>query len=119
MSSITTAAPFRHVNLNRSRLLLEALPSGRQLLRGEQPLYEYPLRLSDCLLTHAAATPERGFLAQRGADGAFRVVSYAQALAYARKLGAALLARGLSAERPLAIVSDNDIEHGLLALAAL
>ncbi|HET8936364.1 MAG TPA: feruloyl-CoA synthase [Polyangiales bacterium] len=112
-------APFRHVNLHRSRLLVERLPSGDQLLRAEQPLFDHPLRLSDCLLEHAATAPERGFLAQRTASGEFRVITYGQALAYARKLGAALLARDLSAERPLAIISDNDIEHGLLALAAL
>jgi feruloyl-CoA synthase len=35
-----------------------------------------------------------------------------------RVLGQALLDRGLSAERPLAILSDNDIEHAFLALAA-
>lgn len=112
-------APFRHVNLHRSRLLVEQLASGDQLLRAEQPLFDHPLRLSDCLLEHAAKSPERGFLAQRAPSGEFRVVTYGQALLYARKLGAALLARGLSAERPLAIISDNDIEHGLLALAAL
>ena len=112
-------APFRHVNLHRSRLLIEQLASGDQLLRAEQPLFDHPLRLSDCLLEHAAKSPERGFLAQRTQSGEFRVVTYGQALAHARTLGAALLARGLSAERPLAIISDNDIEHGLLALAAL
>lgn len=112
-------APFRHVDLHRSRLLVEQLPSGDQLLRAEQPLFDHPQRLSDCLLKHAAAAPERGFLAQRAPSGEFRVITYARALEYARKLGAALLARDLSADRPLAIISDNDIEHGLLALAAL
>jgi feruloyl-CoA synthase len=112
-------APFRHVHLHRSRLLVEQLPSGDQLLRAEQPLFDHPQRLSDFLLTHAAAAPDRGFLAQRAANGDFRMITYANALRHARKLGAALLARKLSAERPLAIISENDIEHGLLALAAL
>lgn len=111
-------APFRHVHLHRSRLLIEPQPSGDQLLRAEQPLFDHPQRLSDCLLKHAEAAPERGFLAQRAGDG-FRVISYASALRFARRLGAALLSRGLSADRPLAIISENDIEHGLLALAAL
>ena len=35
------------------------------------------------------------------------------------RLGQALLDRGLSQERPLAILSDNDIEHALLALACM
>ena len=112
-------APFRHVHLHRSRLLVEQLPNGDQLLSAEQPLFDHPARLSDCLLKHASAAPERGFLAQRGANGEFRVITYARALRRARTLGAALLTRKLSAERPLAIISENDIEHGLLALAAL
>jgi feruloyl-CoA synthase len=99
--------------------MVEQLESGDQLLRAEQPLFDHPLRLSDCLLQHAVESPERGFLAQRTPSGPFRVITYSEALSYARKLGAALLARKLSAQRPLAIISDNDIEHGLLALAAL
>jgi feruloyl-CoA synthase len=112
-------APFRHVHLHRSRLLVEQRASGEPLLRAEQPLFDHPQRLSDCLLRHAAAAPERGFLAQRAAQGEFRVITYASALSYARKLGAVLLERKLSAERPLAIISENDLEHGMLALAAL
>jgi acyl-CoA synthetase (AMP-forming)/AMP-acid ligase II len=36
-----------------------------------------------------------------------------------RAIGQALLDRGLSQDRPLAILSDNDIEHALLALACM
>ena len=45
--------------------------------------------------------------------------SYAQALADARAIAQALLDHRLSAERPLAILSDNDIEHLLLGLGAM
>jgi feruloyl-CoA synthase len=117
--SMPDQAPFRHVNLHRSRLLVTQLASGDQLLRAEQPLFDYAPRLSDRLLKFAEETPEHGFLAQRAANGQFRVITYADALRCARKLGAELLARKLSRERPLAIISDNDLEHGLLALAAL
>ena len=43
----------------------------------------------------------------------------AQALASARSIGQALLDRGLNAERPVAILSENDLEHALLALGCL
>jgi feruloyl-CoA synthase len=46
-------------------------------------------------------------------------VSYAQALHAARSIGQALLDRGLSAERPVAILSENGLEHALLALGCL
>ena len=57
---------------------------------------------------------------QARADGGdWRRVSYGEALRGARAIAQALLDRGLSAERPVAILSDNDIEHLLLALGAM
>lgn len=47
----------------------------------------------------------------------WRRVSYAEALSAARALGAALQRRGLSAARPVVVLSDNSIDHALLALA--
>jgi feruloyl-CoA synthase len=58
-------------------------------------------------------------VAQRGPDGAWRRISYAQMLERVRRIGQALAVRGLSPERPIAILSDNDLEHYTLALAAL
>ncbi|MGA7772701.1 MAG: feruloyl-CoA synthase, partial [Pseudolabrys sp.] len=43
----------------------------------------------------------------------------AETLADVRRIGAALLRRGLSAERPLVILSGNGIDHALLALGAM
>ena len=62
--------------------------------------------------------PGRVFLAQRMADGAWRTLTYAQTLSRVRSVAQSLLQRRLSAERPIAILSGNDIEHALLGLAA-
>jgi feruloyl-CoA synthase len=59
------------------------------------------------------------FLAQRNGQGGWRELSYREAFEKARAVGAALLERGLSAERPLVVLSGNDIEHALLQLGAL
>ena len=67
----------------------------------------------------AEAAPERIFIAQRDAAGGWRTLTYAQTLAAVRAIAAALLERDLSPERPIAILSGNDIEHALLALAAM
>jgi acyl-CoA synthetase (AMP-forming)/AMP-acid ligase II len=53
------------------------------------------------------------------ASGGWRKLTYAEGFDRVRALGQALLERGVSVERPLAILSDNDIEHALLAAAAL
>ena len=57
--------------------------------------------------------------AERDAAGAWRTVTYSQAVEAARSIGQALLDRGLSTERPVAVLSGNDVEHALLGLGAL
>ncbi len=66
----------------------------------------------------AALQPDRIFLAERHGRG-WETITYADARRKARALAQALLAHGLSAERPLAILSGNSIAHALLGLAAL
>ncbi|HEY2183494.1 MAG TPA: feruloyl-CoA synthase, partial [Xanthobacteraceae bacterium] len=63
--------------------------------------------------------PERVFLAQRDACAAWRTLTYAQVLQAVRRIAAALLQRNLSPERPVMVISGNDIEHALLGLAAM
>ncbi|MBN8491221.1 MAG: feruloyl-CoA synthase [Burkholderiales bacterium] len=87
-------------------------------LRSLEPLQPYPARLTDRLEEWARHAPDRTQVAQRGPDGEWRRISYAQMLDRVRRIGQALAVRGLSAERPIAILSDNDLEHYTLALAA-
>jgi feruloyl-CoA synthase len=98
---------------------VERRADGTILLRSTQRLGPYPRCITERLLHWAREAPQRRFIAQRDETGAWRTLTYAQTLARVRAIGLALLERGLSAERPLAILSDNDIEHALLALAAM
>jgi len=91
---------------------------GVHRLRSTEPLQPYPARLTDRLEEWARHAPDRVQVAQRGADGEWIKITYAQMLERVRRIGQALAARGLSAERPIAILSDNDLEHYTLALAA-
>jgi feruloyl-CoA synthase len=115
----TSAAPVRPVRLGPQDVVVERRDDGSILLRSPQALGPYPRKLTERLEYWAKAAPERIFLAQRDASGGWRTVSYAQALAHARAIGQSLLMRNLSLERPIAILSGNDIEHALLALGAL
>ena len=54
----------------------------------------------------------------RGGRRGWRTITYAQTLDKVRRIGASLLTRNLSAERPIVILSGNDLEHALLGLAA-
>ena len=98
---------------------LEERASGVQLLRSTEPLGPYPARLTDRLEHWAAEAPGRTFAAKRRNGGEWERISYAQMLQRAQAVGQALVQRGLSVERPIAIVSDNDLEHLTLALGAM
>ena len=98
---------------------LEQRGDGSMILRSTEALGGFPDRLTDSLVQWAAAAPERTLVARRGPDGAWIRVSYAQMLQRVQAVAQALLNHGLSVERPLAILSDNDIEHLTLALAAM
>lgn len=88
-------------------------------MRSLEPLAELPARLLDRLVHWARVRPEQTFIAARQADGDWRRVSYAQMLESVRAIAQALLSYGLSADKPLALLSGNDIEHLQVALGAM
>ncbi len=111
--------PPRQVSLGPPDVVVERRSDGAIVLRSPHPLPAFPQKLTERLVHWANAAPERVFLAQRVASGDWRTLTYADALTKVRAIAAALLARGLSPERPIAILSGNDIEHALLGLAAM
>ena len=92
---------------------------GSTLVVSREALRPYAKRLTDRFLHWAETTPERTLVARRVNGGDWRRVSYAEALKAARSIAQALLDHGVSVERPVVILSDNDIEHLLLALGAM
>src|SRR5215813_7834951 len=114
-----SGAPLRPVQLAAPDAVLDRRPDGTIHIRAAQSLDTFHSKLSEPLDHWAKIAPDRLFLAQRDAQDQWRKRSYAETLADVRRIGAALLRRGLSAERPLVILSGNDIEHALLALGAM
>jgi len=111
--------PLRPVLLGPPDVVVERRSDGAIVLRSPHSLPAYPQKLTERLVHWAKAAPQRVFLAQRNASGAWRTLTYTDAMTKVRAIAAALLARGLSAERPIAILSGNDIEHALIGLAAM
>jgi len=91
-------------------------------VRPVHPLGPYPARLTDKLDYWAQKTPDRVFMGQRethgNTTGNWRTLTYAQFRSAARNVAQALLNRNLSVERPIAILSGNDLEHAVLGFAA-
>ncbi|WP_198964126.1 feruloyl-CoA synthase [Bradyrhizobium sp. Y36] len=101
------------------RTVAEHRADGSILLRSPEPLGNSARCVGDWLEHFARQTPDAIFLAERGnIDAPWTTVSYAEALRKVRGAASWILAQGLSAERPLAILSDNSVDHALLALAA-
>jgi feruloyl-CoA synthase len=110
---------LREVKLGPLDVAVERRADGTVYLKNKHRLGEYATRITDRLVHWAEVAPQRVFMAERGPDGAWRKLTYGEALDQVRALATALLQRGLSSERPLVILSGNDLDHAVLGLAAL
>ena len=114
-----TRPPLRPVRLGPADVLLERRSDGAILVRSPHALAPYGQKLTARLEHWARHAPDRVFLAQREPSGGWRTLTYAQTYAAVRAIAASLIERDLSPDRPIAILSGNDIEHALLGLAAM
>ena len=114
-----SGAAVRRVPLGPAEVEVMRRDDGAIFLRSPHALGPYPANLTGRLERWAREAPERVFAAQRAAGGGWRNLTYAEAQARVRRIAQALLDRGLSAERPVAIISENGLEHLLLLLAAM
>jgi feruloyl-CoA synthase len=117
--SASSDAPLRPISFGDPAVIVDRRDDGTIYLRPKIALGEYPLRLTDRLHHWANAEPNRIFMAERAAGGLWLKITYAQLLAASRHIASGLLARGLSAEKPVVILSGNSIDHALLAFGAL
>ncbi len=98
---------------------VERRPDGALLVRSPHPLGLYPNAMTDWLDHWAKVAPNRVFLAEREGEKHWRMVTYAAARQMARRIAQGLIERGLSAERPVAILSGNSVDHALIGLGAM
>lgn len=127
-AAMNTSPPFRPLKFGVTQARLRDGAPGTRYLRAAPDLLPYPERLTDRLRHWAETAPDRTWMARRqrvvGADGQaalgdWQPIRYADAWATARRIAQGLLDRGLSAERPVLILSENSLEHALLALGCL
>jgi feruloyl-CoA synthase len=112
-------APFKPIAFPTPSVDAERRPDGSILLRGPALKQDFPGSLGAVLERQALAIPDRVFLAERRPDGSWRRITYRETLASVRALAQALLDRGAGAERPVALLSGNSIDHALLTFAAM
>jgi feruloyl-CoA synthase len=88
------------------------------LVWQDEPLGPYSRTMTERFMEWAAADPDRVWMAERGADGAWRHTTYGEGASKIRSIGSAIVSAGLSPERPLLILSGNSVAHALMALGA-
>lgn len=115
---------FRALTFGVTRVSLRDGTDGVQYLRAEKELADYAQRMSDRLQHWAQTAPDRVFMARRekladGRTGDWIRLTYGQAWASARRIAQGLIDRKLSQERPVAILSENDLEHAQITLGCL
>ena len=109
---------FSRLRFASPRVNVEQRADGAMLLSSPDPLGPYARSVGEWLVRWAREAPDRPFLAERAGDG-WRRITYRETLDAVRRIGEALLARGLDATKPVALLSDNSIEHALLSLGAM
>ncbi len=109
--------PFRPISFAKPDVAREDRDDGSIVLRAREPLGPHDRNLARMFRSAVERAPDRLFMAERDAGGAWAGVTYAQARGKVDALAQALIDRGLSAERPLMALSGNAVDLGLLKVA--
>jgi feruloyl-CoA synthase len=110
---------YIQTHLPKVNVIVTPSNDGSLIVESSAKLGQYPDTLVEKLIYWARKAPNTIFLAKRPAPGQPWVeLTYGQALEKAHHIACALLKMGLSNDRPIAILSENDIEHALLSLGA-
>ncbi len=115
---------FRPMQFGVTRVNLREGVPGVRYLTADQALDDYPERITDRLQHWVKQKPQQTFMARRvkntdGTLGDWQHLSYAQVWSQGRAIAQYLIDRKLSADRPVAILSENSLEHAQLAVGCL
>jgi feruloyl-CoA synthase len=92
---------------------------GAIFIESPTPLQPGQRCIGEYLESWARKAPEREFLVERAPDGTWRGITYGETRDQVYRIATWLLAQVTDRTRPLVVLSDNSIEHGLLMLACM
>ncbi|HEY2385242.1 MAG TPA: feruloyl-CoA synthase [Terriglobia bacterium] len=113
-----TAADRVPLKFLARRVDVERRTDGTLVLCSPEPLRPYERCLGEYLERWAREKPDAVFLAERAGEG-WRTITWRETRQTVYGIATALLSQGVSVERPVAVLSDNSIDHALMALAAM
>ena len=112
-------APFLDTKFGTVDVKRTPRDDGSIILESTVPLEPYPCCITERLVHWANERPEQIFLAERGEDGRWQALNFQETYAHVQQLAQALLDRDLSSDKTIVILSENSLDHALLALAAM
>ena len=114
-------APGRDCRVVCNAVSCRRTPHGQLfIVRSTVPLGPIDRAVGVWLERWAAERPDQAFLAERiDTKGPWSTISYGEARKRVRAAAGWMIAQRMSAERPVAILSDNAVEHAILALGAM
>src|SRR5688500_15644777 len=101
------------------RTVRESLPDGSFVLRSTDTLQPYARCIGEWIERWAEEAPDALALAERDAAGEWRRLTWRDLRAQVGAIAQALLDMSLPDGRPVVILSDNAVDHALLAFAAM
>ncbi|WP_018911743.1 AMP-binding protein [Thiomonas sp. FB-6] len=116
---LDATARARRLGLAPQRVVRVGFDDGSFVLRSPEPLCPYARCVGEWLETWARETPDAPAFAERAPDGAWRSLSWAQTREGVGRIAQSLLGLKLQAQAPVAVLSDNALDHLLLMLAAM
>src|SRR6266566_8351565 len=114
---VSEPPPYRPIAFAPVDIACRAVPGGGFRLHSRTALRPHDQSLSRMFRAAVEAQPDRAFLAERSGGG-WRTLTYAASRPIVDAIAAACIERGLSAERPVMVLSGNSIDHALIMLGA-
>ena len=108
--SVSLGAPSLHIKKNKD---------GSIIIKNNIEPDDWPDNIVQKLVFWTQQTPKKTFLAQRNNSSSWEKISYEDTLNKVKSLAYFLSKQDLSENNPVIILSGNDINHALLALACL
>ena len=111
--------PFKALPQKPPKEVVEHFDDGSVTIASDYPLGDMPRSVPHMLDAAALDHAARNFIGERDMAGQWQFVTYGEAKAQSDAIASALLARGLTADTPIMVLSGNAIEHGVLMLVAM
>jgi feruloyl-CoA synthase len=111
--------PFLEIPVIKTDIRKTHNTDGSIVLKSAIPLGNRPHRMTERLVHWASETPDKVFIGQKDANGNWQTLTYRETYEKVKSIAQYLLKTDVSPEKPVVILSENSIEHGLMGLAAL